>query len=102
MVTISVPRNKLNPIFLFGFLTSPAMKVTLFHASLLNIEPTMAAATAPRAAAMVSDSNVPSGLSFCILHAFCQLDVHISGFMTINPKIIRPKRLNNLVRVNEV
>src|SRR5687767_1417239 len=48
--TIKVPRNKLNPIFLFGFLISPAIKVTLFHASLLNTEPTMDAAIAPRAA----------------------------------------------------
>jgi hypothetical protein len=44
MVTIKVPRNKLSPIFLFGFFISPAMNVTLFHASLLKIEPTIAAA----------------------------------------------------------
>jgi hypothetical protein len=44
MVTIKVPRNKLKPTLRFGFLISPAMKVTPFHASLENKEPTIAAA----------------------------------------------------------
>jgi hypothetical protein len=37
-VTIKVPRNKLRGIFFFGSLISPAIKVTLFHASLENKE----------------------------------------------------------------
>ena len=47
MVTISVPKNKLRPILRCGFLISPAIKVTLFHASLLKIEPTIDTAIAP-------------------------------------------------------
>ena len=39
---MEVPINKLNGIFFFGFLISPAIKVTLFHASLENIDPIMA------------------------------------------------------------
>src|SRR5688572_14500234 len=46
-VTISVPRNRLKPIFFCGLRTSPAMNVTLFQASLLNIDPTIEAAMAP-------------------------------------------------------
>ena len=42
MVTIPVPSNKLRGIFFCGSLISPAIKVTLFHASLLNREPIMA------------------------------------------------------------
>jgi hypothetical protein len=55
-----VPKNKLRPIFLFGLRISPAMKVTLFHASLLKIEPTMAAAIAPNAIAVVYEETEPS------------------------------------------
>ena len=51
MVTINVPRNKLNPIFFFGFFISPAINVTLFQASLLKIDPTIDAAMAPNNAA---------------------------------------------------
>ena len=43
MLTISVPRNRLRPTLRFGFLISPAMKVTPFHASLEKREPTIAA-----------------------------------------------------------
>src|SRR5690606_12805165 len=42
MVTINTPRKRLNPTFRFGFFISPAMKVTLFQASLEKMEPTMA------------------------------------------------------------
>ena len=43
MFTIKVPRNMLNPTFLFGFLISPAMKVTPVQESLENKVPTIAA-----------------------------------------------------------
>ena len=50
IVTISVPKKRLSPIFFLGFFISPAIKVTLFQASLEKIEPTMAAAIAPSTA----------------------------------------------------
>src|SRR5437763_15375463 len=56
MVTINVPRNKLSPIFLFGFFISPAIKVTLFHASLLKIDPTIAMASAMVGSIFSSDA----------------------------------------------
>ena len=43
MVTRKVPRNKLSPTLRFGFLISPAIKVTPTQASLENKEPTIAA-----------------------------------------------------------
>jgi hypothetical protein len=46
-VTIKVPRNKLWYI-LFGSLISPAIKVTLFHASLENKEFMIVAPAAPK------------------------------------------------------
>ncbi|MNR29913.1 hypothetical protein D3C85_1473310 [compost metagenome] len=52
-VTMIVPRARLSPTFRFGFLISPATKVTLCKESLLKIEPTIAAAMAPKAANVV-------------------------------------------------
>jgi rfaE bifunctional protein kinase chain/domain len=60
MVTISVPKKRLNPIFLLGFFISPAIKVTLFQESLLKIEPDMAEAIAPIKAMPVMGSQVPA------------------------------------------
>src|SRR5580765_4167613 len=96
IVTISVPRNKLSPIFRCGFLISPAMNVTLFHASLLKMEPTIALATAPRAAApitgcqeiMVELLAVGCIDDFIMAHASVQFAFHISAFAAKKPNII--------------
>ena len=82
-----------------GFLISPAIKVTLFHASLLKIEPTIAAAIAPSPAARVKLSLLPR---LCRFHASVQLAAHTSFLNMINPKTIRPNKLASLVTVKVV
>ncbi len=47
-------------ILLLGFFISPAIKVTLFQLSLLNMEPDMAEAMAPINAIPPMGSQVPS------------------------------------------
>jgi hypothetical protein len=86
-----VPRaSGLSATSLFGFFISPAIKVTLFHASLLKIEPTIAAAMAPRAAWLSGYAAV--FIQLCRFQAFVQLAVHISGLNAKKPKPIRPKK----------
>src|SRR4051812_28899583 len=108
MVTISVPRKRLSPIFRRGFLTSPAMKVILFQASLLKIEPTIAAAIPPTTAApVIGDTRKPlPGLqllisnAFVALQAFAQFAFHISALAARkNPKMINPNNESNLAEV---
>src|SRR5687768_1844950 len=101
-VTIEVPKNRLRPILRLGFLISPAINVTLFQESLLNIEPTIAAATAPKAAIIVYCEKLPSPFNFWRFQALLQLAFHISGFMASNPNRINANRLNNLVKVKVV
>ncbi len=102
IVTINVPRNKLRPMLRCGFFISPAIKVTLFHASLLKIDPTIAAAIAPTAAIVVYASILPSTLSLDRLHALAQLFCQTSPLIIINPNKINPNKLRILVTVNVV
>ena len=101
---MSVPRNKLKPIFLFGFLTSPAINVTLFQASLLKIEPTIAAEMAPKIALPATPPKISPSLSrLVIVQASAQFAFHISLFAASKkPKMMRPNKDNNLITVNEV
>src|SRR4029078_11821428 len=103
IVTINVPRNKLNPIFFLGFFISPAMKVTLFHASLLKIEPTMDAAMAPSAAIGKYSFIPPSSEILFIFHASCQFVCHVPDLDPIRkPNTIRPNKERSLTDVNVV
>ena len=97
------------PIFFFGFLISPAIKVTLFQASLLKIEPTIEEAIAPTAAAPINGrtivlnppASVPAAID-CICQAFVQLACHTSPLAMMNPNTINPNKESNLVRVKVV
>src|ERR1700694_236638 len=94
-------------MFLCGFLISPAMKVTLFQASLLKTEPTMAAAIPPNKAAppMGVILNPSDGLHISLrldllaCHAASQFACQISGRKATNPAIISPNKASNLVDV---
>src|SRR6059058_5435233 len=107
MVTINVPRNKLNPMFLFGFFISPAIKVTLFHASLLKIDPTIALAIAPIIAIPITGFQVIISVpfdvvwsdDFIVLHASVQLLLHISALAATKPKSIKPNNASNFAEV---
>ncbi|MNE31990.1 hypothetical protein D3C80_1255830 [compost metagenome] len=107
MVTISVPRKRLSPIFRFGFFISPAIKVTLFQASLLKTEPTIAAAIPPSKAvpAIGATLNPPATLqlstneAFVAIQALVQLAFHTSGLNMTKPATIKPKSASNLVEV---
>src|SRR5690349_10600148 len=107
MVTINVPRKRLSPIFLLGFFISPAINVTLFHASLLKIEPTIAAAIPPNKAvpAMGVIAKPAEGLQASFkdvivdCQAFVQFACHTSGLNMMNPAMISPNSDNNFVEV---
>src|SRR5688572_21931223 len=109
MVTINVPRNKLNPIFRCGFLTSPAIKVTLFHASELKILPTIADAIAPKAATPIKGVHELEVLEGSIREACCfivqasvQLASQIAPFAAKKPKMIKPKSASSFAVVKVV
>ncbi len=99
MVTIKVPRKRLMTILRLGFSISPSMNVTLFHASLLNMEPTMLAAIAPNIPAPITPSTPPPALNFFISNAPVQFALHTSGLKNMMPAIINPKRERILVEV---
>src|SRR3954465_9518140 len=97
-----VPRNRLNPTFRFGFLISPAIKVTPTHASLENKDPTIAAEIP------VSKAEPPIGIQdpFSVSnalepHALVQLAFQISALAAkMNPKTINPNKDKILIIVN--
>ena len=92
-------------MFLFGFFISPAIKVTLFQASLLKILPTIALAIAPNAAPFNKGSKLMTPLVLercCIVHASRQLACHTSHLKAMNPAMINPNSDNNLVEVKMV
>ena len=64
MVTMVVPRKRLMGMFLFGLITSPAVKVMLFQASEENREPTMATPIAAMIAKPVSGTG-PDPFTCC-------------------------------------
>ena len=103
-LTINVPKNKLNPTFRFGFLISPAMKVTPFQASLENIEPTQAAETAAIKAIPPTETQEPvSFISDFVAQASAQLAFQISALAPkANPKMISPKSDKILMMVKTV
>src|SRR5690349_8960286 len=107
MVTINVPNNRLRGIFLAGFSISPAINVTLFHASLLNKEPTMArpsAVTTPHPE--IASQPEPSTPFFASIYveahqASVQLFLKKSNCEAkYNPQIIKPNNANNFANVN--
>src|SRR5450432_3186336 len=108
IVTIRVPRKRDSPIFFCGFFISPAIKVTLFQASLLNTDPTIAAAIPPnKAAPPIECISKPSDglqtsfrLDLVATQAADQLACHTSGWKAINPAAIRPNKASSLVDVN--
>ena len=86
-----------------GFLISPAIKVTLFQASLLKIDPTILAAIAPKIATPKMGVVAPSAAIFFILHASCQLAFQMLAFdANKKPKPISPNKEANLVTVKVV
>ncbi|MNI04535.1 hypothetical protein D3C85_961600 [compost metagenome] len=97
-----VPRAKLKPMLRAGFLISPAIKVTLCQESLLNIEPTIAAAMAPKAASVVYDETDPLLGKAPSCHIFSQLLFQIPLSKKNNPNIIKPNKLKSLATVNVV
>src|ERR1017187_9512006 len=107
MVTIRVPRKRERPIFFCGFFISPAMKVTLFHASLLKTDPTIAAAIPPNSAAppiefMLKPSEglqISFILDLVACHAAPQFACHTSGWKAIKPAMIKPNKASSLVEV---
>ena len=110
MVTINVPKKRLRPIFRWGFLISPAIKVTLFQESLLKIEPTIEAAIAPintppvMGCQLVGD-NTPVAFEprSCIAcKPVCQFSDQKLCFASRKPKMISPKSETSLVTVKLV
>src|SRR6476661_7419685 len=93
-------------MFFFGFFISPAIKVTLFQASLLNMEPTSAEVKAPIIAKPVSVCHT-GGFIFasvreecCIMcQALLQLECHTSGLKTKKPTMIKPNKESSFVPV---
>src|SRR5678816_3365241 len=103
MVTIKVPKKRLKPIFRFGFFISPAINVTLFHASLLKIDPTMEAATAPSMAIGKYSFIVPSDEMPFRSQAFVQFVLQVPAFdPSKKPKTIRPNNERSLIAVKVV
>src|SRR5690606_2413239 len=104
MVTIKTPKKRLNPTFRFGFFISPAMKVTLFQASLEKMEPTMAETIPAKMAAPnvgIADSVAMS--QRIVRQASDQLVSHISELKPkVKPTTINPTRDNILTNVKRV
>ena len=89
--------NKLNPIF-FGFFISMAIKVTLFHASLLKIEPTIEAAIAPSTATPITDViSVSVAIFFMGPGIRPPRATHLVSQQELNT--MRPNKESNLVTV---
>ena len=74
IVTINVPKNKLRGIFFCGFFISPAMNVTLFHASEEKRELMIVAPNAPSSAKPVKATVV---IELSLLTIVCFAD-HMS------------------------
>ena len=89
-----MPKNRLNPTFRFGFLISPAIKVTPFQASLEKTEPTIAAEIAEIIVVpTIEDHKLVSLSKDCNAKAFSQLAFQISEFAAkAKPKIIKPNK----------
>ena len=105
MVTIKVPRNKLRGIFFLGSLISPAMNVTLFHASLEKSELIIVAPIAP-----INANPVRLTISHCLVselknvleasHICVKLSMITCPLKPIaNPNMIKAKSANNLAEV---
>ena len=100
---MSVPKNKLRPILRLGFFISPAINVTLFHASLLKIEPTIEAAIAPNIASPITGVVLLSAAIDFMVQASCQLACQISDLAANKkPNPISPNSETSLVTVNVV
>lgn len=102
--TIKVPKNKLKPTFLFGFLISPAIKVTPFQASLENTDPTNAAEIPViRAVPLIGSQLLSDASKLRDTQAFVQFASQISDFAASkNPNTISPRRENILIIVRTV
>src|SRR5687767_5720911 len=88
-----VPSNKLNPMFRFGFFTSPAIKEMLCHESQENNEPFIAIAMEPNAARPIKGilSIVDSSLiRVDNVQASFQLALHI----LLSAPHQKPKKIN--------
>src|SRR3970040_3077896 len=101
--TIKVPRNRLKPTLRFGFLISPAMKVTPSQATLENIEPTKAAEIADIKTIPLIGIQVPVATSSDFdPQASTQLASQTSAFAAMKPKTISPANDRILITVNTV
>src|SRR5689334_13381346 len=103
IVTISVPKKRLRPILRLGFFISPAIKVTLFQASLLKIDPTIATATAPASTSPLIGFQLPLLASNCVeVKPVFQLADQKLSFTKRKPNMINPNKASNLAEVNNV
>ncbi|MNV74182.1 hypothetical protein D3C71_1673830 [compost metagenome] len=91
-------------MFLRGFLISPAMKVTLFQASLENSEPTIAETTAAnKVAPPMLTAVCVSGFQLNGVNTSAQLAFHTSDLNAKSkPVMISPKRDKILMTVSKV
>src|SRR3954464_6783188 len=108
VVTMSVPKKRLNPTLRFGFFTSPAIKVILYQESLVKIAPTIAAAMAPNTAKPVTCvqkfvlPSYPGKLAECrmMVNGCCQLACHTSLLKAnAKPQTIMPNSISSLIMV---
>src|SRR6476469_1975270 len=110
MVTINVPKKSDKPMLRCGFLISPAINVTLFHASELKMEPTIAEAMAPTAVKPRSGTQLPPPLQFLMREECCfksqewlQLSCHTPAFAANKkPNRINPNNAISFANVNVV
>src|SRR5690606_30687126 len=93
-----------NPMFLLGFLISPAINVTPVQASLEKIEPTIAAEIPDNKAVPPIEVQVMvSRLNERDPQTFAQLAFHTSAFApSRKPNTTRPKRESIFIMVRKV
>src|SRR4051794_10401941 len=104
---MNVPRKSDKPIFFCGFFISPAINVTLFQASLLKTDPTIAAAIPPNKAAPPIEFTLKPNeglhtslrLDLVATQAADQFACHTSGWNAMKPATISPNKAMSFVEV---
>src|SRR5690606_38589132 len=101
---MAVPKKRLNPTFRFGFLISPEIKVTPFHASDEKSEPTIEATKAETRTVPPIETQLPvSESNDLAFHASVQLAFQTSvSKANENPKITNPKSEAILINMKKV
>src|SRR5690554_160865 len=101
---MAVPKKRLKPTFRFGFLISPEIKVTPFHASDEKSEPTIEATNAETRTVPPIETQLPvSESNDLALQASVQLAFQTSiSKASEKPKTTNPKREAILIKVKNV